>query len=199
MKLAAVVAVVLASTSIASAAPSKSKAPTAKPKATAPAKAKAKAAAGAPATTTAPAPVAAAPATRASAVDTARLRHETIGIGPGYGSLEAGQAELGRKDDDIAFQRSLGGIATTQAPTSGPFASVETMVVKKKPQATGRIRVSFDVDRRGRVQRAIALGFDRALDKAIEAKLAATVLPLEYAGQHVDTVLAFQRGKLVRR
>jgi 2-oxoglutarate dehydrogenase E2 component (dihydrolipoamide succinyltransferase) len=195
MKLAAVVAILLVSPSIASAAPTKSKAPAAKPKATAPAKA----AASAQATTAAPAPVAPAPAAPAAAVETARLRHEMIGIGPGYGSIEAGQAELARKDDDTAFQRSLGAGAATQAAASGPFAAVETMVVKKKPQATGRIRVSFDVDRRGRVQRAIALGFDRALDKAIEKQLATTVLPLEYAGQHVDTVLAFQRGKLVRR
>lgn len=192
MKLAAVVAILLVSPSIASAAPAKSKAAAAKPKAAAPAKA-------APAKTVAPAPAAPVPAARAAAVDTARLRHEMIGIGPGYGSIEAGQVELARKDDDTAFQRSFGAGAATQAPASGPFASVETMVVKKKPQATGRIRVSFDVDRRGRVQRAFALGFDRALDKAIEAKLATTVLPLEYAGQHVDTVLAFQRGKLVRR
>ncbi|HEY8146653.1 MAG TPA: hypothetical protein VIG06_28420 [Kofleriaceae bacterium] len=195
MKFAAAVVILVAAAPLAVAAPTKNKPAAAKPKATAPAKA-------APAKTAAPAPaapVAAAPAARAAAVDSARLRHEMIGIGPGYGSIELGQAELARKDDDTAFQRSLGGGAATPAPTSGPFASVETMVVKKKPQATGRIRVSFDVDRRGRVQRAIALGFDRALDKAIEAKLATTVLPLEYAGQHVDTVLAFQRGKLVRR
>ena len=197
MKFAAAVVILVAAAPLAVAAPTKNKPAAAKPKATAPAKA----AASAPAKTAAPAPaapIAAAPAARAAEVETARLRHEMIGIGPGYGSIEAGQAELARKDDDTAFHRSLGAGAT-QAQASGPFASVETMVVKKKPQATGRIRVSFDVDRRGRVQRAIALGFDRALDKAIEKQLATTVLPLEYAGQHVDTVLAFQRGKLVRR
>ena len=132
-------------------------------------------------------------------VDTPRLRHETIGIGPGYGSIEAGRAELGRKDDDTALARSPTATSATPAAPSGPFAAVETIVLRKRPKATGRIRVSFDVDRRGRVQHAMVFGFDRGLDKAIEAKLKASVLGLEYAGQHVDTVLAFQRGKLLRR
>jgi hypothetical protein len=132
-------------------------------------------------------------------VEGPRLRHETIGIMPGYGSLEAGSAALARKDDDTAIGRSLTAAVASAAPASGPFSAVETTVAKKKPQATGRIRVSFDVDRRGRVQRAIVLGFDRGLDRAIEAKLKTTVLPADYAGQHVETVLAFQKGKLLRR
>ena len=143
------------------------------------------------------APVKPAPAPQTQQTSTPRLRHEMIGIGPGYGSIEAGQAELARKDDDIALGRTA---IATGAPRSatGPFAAVEATVGKKKPKATGRVRVSFDVDRRGKVQRAIAVGFDRALDRAIEAQLKATVLPREYAGQHVDTVLAFRQGKLVR-
>lgn len=144
----------------------------------------------APVKTTAPAPV-------IETTSTSRLRHEMIGIGPGYGSLEAGQAELARKDDDISLGRT---VTATGAPrtATGPFAAVEATVARKKPKATGRVRVSFDVDRRGKVQRAIAVGFDRAIDRAIEAQLKATVLPREYAGQHVDTVLAFRQGKLLR-
>ncbi|HEU5056214.1 MAG TPA: hypothetical protein VFU21_06805 [Kofleriaceae bacterium] len=148
---------------------------------------------------TAAKPATAAPAPSPEpAFGTSRLRHETIGIGPGYGSIEAGQAELARKDDDVALNRSLA--ARGAAPqAAGPFAAVEAAVAKKKPTATGRVRVSFDVDRRGKVQRAIVVGFDRGVDKAIEAQLAAIVLPREYAGQHVDTVLAFRQGKLLRR
>lgn len=131
-------------------------------------------------------------------VETPRLRHETIGIGPGYGSIEAGRAELGRKDDDTAIGRSLTATAAQPASASGPLAAVETTVVRKRPRATGRIRVTFDVDRRGRVQRPMVFGFDRALDKAIETQLRTSVLPAEYAGQHVDTVLAFRQGKLLR-
>jgi len=149
--------------------------------------------------TAAPAAPAAAPVKPAPAPQTSipRLRHEMIGIGPGYGSIEAGQAELARKDDDIALGRTAIAAGAPRTAT-GPFAAVEATVGKKKPKATGRVRVSFDVDRRGKVQRAIAVGFDRALDRAIEAQLKATVLPREYAGQHVDTVLAFRQGKLVR-
>jgi hypothetical protein len=131
-------------------------------------------------------------------VEAPRLRHETIGIQPAYGSIEADSAALARKDDDTALARTLVS-PTTAAQPAGPFAAVATLVVKKKPQATGRIQVSFDVDRRGRVQRAFALGIDRNRDRAIEAQLKKTVLPAEYAGQHVDTVLAFQKGKLLRR
>lgn len=141
----------------------------------------------------------AATSTAASEVPTSRLRHETIGIGPGYGSIEAGRAELARKDDDTAIGRSLTAAAPARAAAGGPFAAVETTVAKKRPQATGRIRVSLEVDRRGRVRHAIVVGFDRALDRAIETQLESTVLPREYAGQQVDTVLAFQRGKLLRR
>jgi hypothetical protein len=144
----------------------------------------------------APAPVKAPPT---PVVEGLRLRHETIGIMPGYGSLEAGSAELARKDDDTAIGRSLTASVATAAPASGPFAAVEATIAKKKPNATGRIRVSFDVDRRGRVQRAIVVGFDRGLDRAIEARLKTTTLPADYAGQHVETVLAFQKGKLLRR
>ncbi len=188
MKIAAAAAILLLAASSAAAAPSKSKSAS-----------KPAAKASAPAKTAAPvASAAAAPAAR-PIVETPRLRHETIGIGPGYGSLEAGQAELARKEDDTAIQRSLVGAAATRAPAGGPFAAVEATVLRKRPQASGRVRVSFDVDRRGKVQRAIAVGFDRGLDNAIEAQLKTTVLPLEYAGQHVDTVLAFQRGKLLRR
>lgn len=139
----------------------------------------------------------AAPAVVSETTSTSRLRHEMIGIGPGYGSLEAGQAELARKDDDISLGRTV--IATGAPRTAtGPFAAVEATVASKKPKATGRVRVSFDVDRRGKVQRAIVIGFDRTIDRAIEAQLKATVLPREYAGQHVDTVLAFRQGKLLR-
>ena len=176
MKIAAAAVVLLAAAPIAFAGP-KSKV-AGKEKAAAPAAA----------------PVKPAPAPQTSPP---RLRHEMIGIGPGYGSIEAGQAELARKDDDTALGRRV--IATGAPRTAtGPFAAVEATVGKKKPKATGRVRVSFDVDRRGKVQRAIAVGFDRALDRAIEAQLKATVLPREYAGQHVDTVLAFRQGKLVR-
>ena len=189
MKLAAAAVILLVAAPIAAAAGPKSKS-AGKGKTAAPAK------------TTAPAPQpAATAATTTTTVTTtasgSRLRHEMIGIGPGYGSLEAGQAELARKDDDIALGRT---VTATGAPrsASGPFAAVESTVAKKKPKATGRVRISFDVDRRGKVQRAIVLGFDRSLDRAIEAQLKATVLPREYAGQHVDTVLAFRQGKLLR-
>jgi hypothetical protein len=148
----------------------------------------------------APAPAArTAPKATAPVVGGPRLRHETIGIMPGYGSLEAGSAALARKDDDTAIDRSLTAAVSGSARASGPFAAVEATVMKKKPRATGRVRVSFDVDRRGRVLRPMALGFDKGLDRAIEAQLKTTVLPAEYAGQHVDTVLAFQKGKLLRR
>jgi hypothetical protein len=184
MKIAAVVLLLVAAAPLAVAAPATSKkaAPSKAPAKTAAKPAAAKAAAPTP-------PV----------VETPRLRHETIGIMPGYGSLEAGSAALAQKDDDTAIGRSLTATVSKTAPATGPFSAVETTVAKKKPQATGRIRVSFDVDRRGRVQRAIVVGFDRGLDRAIEAKLKATVLPADYAGQHVETVLAFQKGKLLRR
>jgi hypothetical protein len=180
MKFAAAAVILVLSAPVAAAGPKTKVA--AKSRATKPA-------ATAPAASPAPSPE---PAFGAS-----RLRHETIGIGPGYGSIEAGQAELARKDDDVALTRSL--TARGAAPQAGPFAAVEAAVAKKKPTATGRVRVSFDVDRRGKVQRAIVVGFDRGVDKAIEAQLAAIVLPREYAGQHVDTVLAFRQGKLLRR
>jgi len=187
MKFAVAAAILLAAP-LAAAAPAKSTTGKAAPAKAAPAKAKTAAAA------------TAAPAKRTTPiVETPRLRHETIGIGPGYGSIEAGRAELSRKDDDTAIARSLTATSAQPASPSGPFAAVETTVLHKRPKATGRIRVSFDVDRRGRIQRAMVFGFDRGLDKAIEAKLKASVLGLEYAGQHVDTVLAFQRGKLLRR
>ena len=181
MKIAATAVILLAAAPIAFASP----------KAKVAGKEKTAAPAAAPAAAAAPKP-APAPETSAS-----RLRHEMIGIGPGYGSIEAGQAELARKDDDTALGRTAIAAGAPRTAT-GPFAAVEATVGKKKPKATGRVRVSFDVDRRGKVQRAIAVGFDRALDRAIEAQLKATVLPREYAGQHVDTVLAFRQGKLVR-
>ena len=192
MKFAAAVVVLLATAPLAAAAPAAGKnAKTSK----APAKSAAPAAKPAPAKAAAPAAPASVPA---PVIEGPRLRHETIGIAPGYGSIEADSAALARKDDDTAFARSL--MAPSAAGTqAGPFAAVEATVVKKKPQATGRIRVSFDVDRRGRVQRAIVVGFDRNLDRAIEAKLKTTVLPRDYIGQHVETVLAFQKGKLLRR
>ncbi len=188
MRFAAAVVILLATTSLATAAPAKNT------------KAAPKAKAAAPASKAAPAktPVAA-PAPSAPAVASTRLRHETIGIQPGYGSLEADSAALARKDDDTAFVRTVVAPVAAPAPMAAPFASVEATVVKKKPQATGRIRVSFDVDRRGRVLHAFVLGFDRNLDRAIEAQLKTAVLPREYVGQHVDTVLAFQKGKLLRR
>jgi hypothetical protein len=190
MKFAAAVVVLLASAPLAAAAPAASKnAKTSK----APAKSAAPAAKPAPAPAPAPAPV----RPPAPVVETPRLRHETIGIAPGYGSIEADSAALARKDDDTAIGRSLIAPRTT-GPQAGPFAAIEAAVVKKKPQATGRIRVSFDVDRRGHVQRAIVVGFDRNLDRAIEAKLKTTVLPRDYLGQHIETVLAFQKGKLLR-
>jgi hypothetical protein len=188
MKLAAAAVILLVAAPVAAAGP-KSK-PAGKGKSAATAK------------TNAPAPQ---PATNATTTTTtattnasgSRLRHEMIGIGPGYGSIEAGKTELARKDDDIALDRT---VTATGAPrtATGPFAAVEAAVAKKKPKATGRVRISFDVDRRGKVQRAMVVGFDRAIDRAIEAQLKATVLPREYAGQHVDTVLAFRQGKLLR-
>lgn len=180
MKYAAA-AVILLAAPLATAAPEKGKAAPARAKATAKS--------------------AAAPAAKKTApiVETPRLRHETIGIGPGYGSLEAGRAELSRKEDDTAIGRSLTAAPEQPAAQSGPLGAVEATVLRKRPKATGRIRVTFDVDRRGRVQKPMVLGFDRGLDKAIEAQLRTTVLPADYAGQHVDTVLAFQRGKLLRR
>jgi len=187
MKLAAA-AVILLAAPLAAAAPAKS---TSK---TAPAKSKSAAAPAKTATTPAP------PAKHSPPmVEGPRLRHETIGIGAGYGSLEAGAVELAKKDDDTAFERSLTAGVARPAPSSGPFGAVEATVLRKKPKATGRIRVSFDVDRRGKVQRPMVFGFDRTLDRAIETQLKTSLLPLEYAGQHVDTVLAFQRGKLLRR
>ncbi len=152
----------------------------------------------APAKTAAPAPKAAPASAPAPVTEVGRLRHETIGIAPGYGSIEADSAALARKDDDTALARAPMA-ASTAATQTGPFAAVEATVVKKKPQATGRIRVSFDVDRRGHVQHAMVVGFDRNLDRAIEAKLKTTVLPRDYLGQHIETVLAFQKGKLLRR
>lgn len=188
----AAAAVILLAAPLATAAPAKStKAVAAK----APARSKTAAATSA---TARPAPAARPAAPRAEEERGPRLRHETIGIAPGYGSIEAEAAALARKDDDTAIGRSLAVTASRPAAASGPFAAVETAVVKKKPQATGRIRVSFDVDRRGRVVRPLAVGFDRALDRAIEAQLKSAVLPSDYFGQHVDTVLAFQKGKLVR-
>lgn len=190
MKFAAAAIVLLTAAPLAAAAPaSKNVKPSKAPAKSAPA------AKAAPAKT--PAPVATSRPT-APVVETSRLRHETIGIAPGYGSIEADSAALARKDDDTALARTL--VSPASAPqAAGPFASVEKAVAKKKPQATGRVRVSFDVDRRGRVQRAIAIGFDKNLDRAIEAQLKTTVLPRDYFGQHVDTVLAFQKGKLLRR
>jgi hypothetical protein len=194
MKFAAAVAILLVAAPLAAAAPAASK--NVKPAPKAPAKTAAPASKAAPAK---PAAVASAPIkTTTPIVETPRLRHETIGIQPGYGSIEADTAALARKDDDTALTRTLVS-PTADARSAGPFAAVEAVVVKKKPQATGRIQVSFDVDRRGRVQRAFAVGIDKNLDRAIEAQLKKTVLPAEYAGQHVDTVLAFQKGKLLRR
>jgi hypothetical protein len=191
----AAAAIVLLAAPLAAAAPAKTNKTVA---AKAPAKSKSKtAAAASTAGKPAPAPVVAPP--RVEPERGPRLRHETIGIAPGYGSVEADAAQLARKDDDTAIGRSLAVSASTPAAGMGPFAGVETTVVKKKPQATGRIRVSFDVDRRGRVVRPLAVGFDRTLDRAIEAQLKSAVLPSEYFGQHVDTVLAFQKGKLIRR
>jgi len=194
MKFAAAVVILLASAPLAVAAPAASK--NVKPAPKSPAKTSAPAGKAAPAK---PASVVATPIkTTTPIVETPRLRHETIGIQPGYGTLELDSAALARKDDDTALTRTLVS-PTTAAHSAGPFAAVEAVVLKKKPQATGRIQVSFDVDRRGRVQRAIALGIDKNLDRAIEAQLKKTVLPTDYAGQHVDTVLAFQKGKLLRR
>jgi len=169
MKFAAAVVVLLASAPLAIAAPTGSK--NAKPAPKPPAKS-------------------AAPASKSAPAKTAAV--------PGYGSIEADSAALARKDDDTAFARTPVSPVAAAHP-AGPFAAVEATVLKKKPQATGRIQVSFDVDRRGHVQRAFALGIDKNLDRAIEAQLKKTVLPAEYAGQHVDTVLAFQKGKLLRR
>jgi hypothetical protein len=191
MKFAAAVVLLLATAPLATAAPATAKNAKTPPKATAKTPAPSKAAR--------PAAVAAAPIkTTTPIVAAPRLRHETIGIQSGYGSIEADSAALARKDDDTALTRTLVS-PTGSAPAAGPFAAVESVVVKRKPQATGRIQVSFDVDRRGRVQRAFAVGIDKNLDRAIEAQLKKTVLPAEYAGQHVDTVLAFQKGKLLRR
>ncbi len=189
MKLAAV-AVILLAAPLAAAAPAKStsKAAPAKSKSAPPAPAKT-------AATPAPAPV----KTSTPIVEGPRLRHETIGIGAGYGSLEAGEISLTKKDDDTAIGRSLTAGVAKPAPASGPFGAVEATVLRKKPKATGRIRVTFDVDHRGKVQRPMVFGFDRTLDRAIETQLKTSVLPREYAGQHVETVLAFQRGKLLRR
>jgi hypothetical protein len=192
MKFAAAVVILLASAPLATAAPGNNKNVKATPKA--PAKTATPAGKAAPK----PAALLVAPIKRTTPiVETPRLRHETIGIQPGYGTIEADSAALARKDDDTTLTRTLVS-PTTAAHSAGPFAAVEAVVLKKKPQATGRIQVSFDVDRRGRVQRAIALGIDKNLDRAIEAQLKKTVLPADYAGQHVDTVLAFQKGKLLR-
>jgi hypothetical protein len=194
MKFAAAVVILLATAPLATAAPAANK--NAKPAPKSPAKSAAPASKVAPAKT---AVVVSAPVRSTTPiVEAPRLRHDTIGIQPGYGTIEADSAALARKDDDTALARTLVSPTTATQP-AGPFAAVAAVVVKKKPQATGRIQVSFDVDRRGRVQRAIALGIDRNLDRAIEAQLKKTVLPAEYAGQHVDTVLAFQKGKLLRR
>lgn len=137
----------------------------------------------------------------ATAAGSGRLRHETIGlgaasVGAGY---EATGDSLARKDDDTALTRTLTATAGPSAVANGPFNAVEATVMRKRPKATGRIRVSFDVDRRGRVVRPMVFGFDGALDRAIEAQLKTSVLPVEYRGQRIETVLAFQRGKLLRR
>lgn len=192
MKFAAAVVILLASAPLAVAAPAASK--NAKPKA--PAKSAAPASkTSPPAKTAAVAPI----KSTAPIVETPRLRHETIGIQPGYGSIEADSAALARKEDDTAFARALVSPVAAAPRPAGPFAAVEATVLKRKPQATGRLQISFDVDRRGHVQRAIVVGIDKNLDRAIEAQLKKTVLPAEYVGQHVDTVLAFQKGKLLRR
>ena len=144
------------------------------------------------------APLAAAAPARSP--DVPRLRHETIGIRPSSTAGGVAGSPLGRKEDDTAIGRSLTAASSaSSAPVKSPFQAVEATVMRKRPKATGRIRVSFDVDRRGRVVRPMVFGFDAGLDRAIEAQLKASQLPIEYRGQHIETVLAFQRGKLLRR
>jgi hypothetical protein len=131
-----------------------------------------------------------------------RLRNETIGLAPAHGTLRSSSSVYLRKDDDTTIGRSLASAKPSgpaSSPVSDTFKAVEVTVLKKRPKASGRLRISFGVDRRGRVIKPIAVGIDRAIEKAVESQLANARLPVQYAGQNVETILSFHRGKLLRR